>query len=150
MNVSGNAARSGAGKANLGWRTLSLTRQCFRVWLAVAILATLEACTSGSSVPSKATAEKRAPTPAAEVKLMEGYPDRPYKLLGEVAANVQMTLAMFDVSNARDMVNQRLRSEAAKLGADAVVQVRYNHTSVRPTSWGAYHAKGRAVVFDSP
>jgi uncharacterized protein YbjQ (UPF0145 family) len=61
-----------------------------------------------------------------------------------------MTFAMFDVSNARDMVSQRLRAEAAKLGADAVVQVRYNHTTVRLASWGAYSAKGRAVVFDNP
>jgi uncharacterized protein YbjQ (UPF0145 family) len=86
----------------------------------------------------------------AEVELVEGTSDRPFKVLGGVVAKVQLSFAMFDWSNARDMVDQRLREEAAKLGADAVVHVEYRRTGMRPASWGALSADGRAVAFDTP
>jgi uncharacterized protein YbjQ (UPF0145 family) len=43
-----------------------------------------------------------------------------------------------------------LRAEAAKLGADAVIQVRYGNVGVSLMSWGSLDGKGRAIVFDKP
>lgn len=47
------------------------------------------------------------------------------------------------------MVNNRLRTEAAKLGADAVIQVRYGTVGMGLVSWGSLDGKGRAIAYDA-
>ena len=46
------------------------------------------------------------------------------------------------------MVNQRLRTQAAKLGADAVIQVRYGTVGISALSWGSLDGKGRAIAYE--
>jgi uncharacterized protein YbjQ (UPF0145 family) len=58
-------------------------------------------------------------------------------------------VTIFNADPTRDMVNQRLRNEAAKLGADAVIQVRYGTVGISPLSWGSLDGKGRAIVFEN-
>lgn len=72
--------------------------------------------------------------------------DRDYKILGDI----EVTLNKYTVFN-RDPtieeVKQKLREEAAKLGADAVILVRYGTAGLSFWSWGALNGKGRAIVF---
>jgi uncharacterized protein YbjQ (UPF0145 family) len=44
-------------------------------------------------------------------------------------------------------VDAKLRKEAVKLGADAVVLVRYGTVGIGMTSWGVLHGEGRAIKF---
>ena len=74
----------------------------------------------------------RTARPAAEIEIFEGdVTDRPYRSLGDVAVTVNK-VTIFNADPTRDMVNQRPRNEAAKLGADAVVQVRYGTVGISP------------------
>lgn len=72
--------------------------------------------------------------------------DRKYKILGDIEATVNKT-TIFHSDPTREQVNEELRKEAAKLGADAVILVRYGNVGVSFMSWGALNGKGRAIVF---
>lgn len=88
-----------------------------------------------------------APTDPAKIQLTEGdIADRPYRTIGEISVTVNKT-TIFHPDPTREMVAQRLREEAGKLGADAVVLVRYGAVGVSMTSWGSLDGRGRAVVF---
>jgi len=119
--------------------------------LAVAsALLLLGGCADGWSTSNVArTAEPpRAARSAAEIEIFEGdVADRPYKSLGDVSVTVNKT-TVFNADPTREMVNQRLRNEAAKLGADAVIQVRYGTVGIGLMSWGSLDGKGRAIVYE--
>jgi len=72
--------------------------------------------------------------------------DRKYKVLGDIEATVNKT-TIFHSDPTREKVNEELRKEAAKLGADAVILVRYGTVGVSFMSWGSLNGKGRAIVF---
>jgi uncharacterized protein YbjQ (UPF0145 family) len=72
--------------------------------------------------------------------------DRPYRTLGDITVTVNKT-TIFNKDPTREMVAARLREEAAKLGADAVVLARYGAVGFGLLSWGSMEGKGRAVSF---
>jgi|SRR3989338_2693398 len=72
--------------------------------------------------------------------------DRKYKVLGDIEATINKT-TIFHSDPTREKVNEELRKEAAKLGADAVILVRYGTVGVSFMSWGSLNGKGRAIVF---
>lgn len=122
-----------------------------RVVVAVGLAAALGACADGwstSQVAPQAAAAGRAATPVDQIQIFEGdVIDKPYKSLGEVSVTVNKS-TLFNADPTRDMVNQRLRQQAAKLGADAVIQVRYGTVGVSAFSWGSLDGKGRAVAYE--
>lgn len=125
---------------------------CSRITAAIALMAALSACADGwatTNVAKPVTASAtRAPTPADQIQLIEGdVVDKPYKSLGDVSVTVNK-VTIFNADPTREMVNQRLRSEAAQLGADAVIQVRYGTVGISPLSWGSLDGKGRAIAYD--
>ena len=73
--------------------------------------------------------------------------DRPYTFLGDVTVTVNKT-TIFHPAPTRELVNKRLREEGAKLGADAMILVRYGEGGITPMSWGSLQGKGRAVKFN--
>ena len=125
----------------------------FRVAIAVGLLATLGACADGwstSQVSPQAAAAGRAATPVDRIRVVEGdITDKPYKSLGDVSVTVNK-VSIFNADPTREMVDQRLRTQAAKLGADAVIQARYGTVGISPVSWGSLDGKGRAIAFDKP
>jgi hypothetical protein len=131
----------------MGWTA------CFRVGLSIGLIATASACANGwatTSVSPQPAAAGRAPTPVDKIQIIEGdVADKPYKSLGDVSVTVNKVTA-FNAAPTHAMVDQRLRAEAAKLGADAVIQVRYGNVGVSLMSWGSLDGKGRAIVFDKP
>jgi hypothetical protein len=123
----------------------------FRAATIVGVLITLGACADGwstSQVRPQAAAAGRPATPVDQIQIIEGdVADRPYKSLGDVSVTVNKS-TLFNADPTREMVNQRLRTQAAKLGADAVIQVRYGTVGVSLMSWGSLDGSGRAVVFE--
>ena len=120
-----------------------------RVLTAVSALTLLGACAEGWSTSnvSRSAEAPRAARPANQIEIFEGdVTDRPYKSLGDVSVTVNK-VTLFNADPTREMVDQRLRNEAA-LGADAIIQVRYGTVGISPFSWGSLDGKGRAIVFE--
>lgn len=99
--------------------------------------------TSSSSTP---IAEVKSTTPD-KIQIFQGdITDRKYRTLGDITVTVRKTTLFHDDPTKED-VKSRLREEAAKLGADAVVFVRYGKVGVSAWSYGSLEGKGRAVKF---
>ncbi|TMJ26921.1 MAG: hypothetical protein E6G95_12360 [Alphaproteobacteria bacterium] len=121
-----------------------------RALTAVSALMLLGACAEGwaTSSVAKTGEAPRAARPAAQIEIVEGdVTDRPYKSLGDVSVTVNK-VTIFNADPTREMVNQRLRNEAAKIGADAVILVRYGTVGIGVMSWGSLDGKGRAIVYE--
>tara|TARA_B100000795_G_C22593271_1_gene358293 strand:+ start:255 stop:638 length:384 start_codon:yes stop_codon:yes gene_type:complete len=72
--------------------------------------------------------------------------DRNYTVAGDISVTVNKT-TIFHKAPTRQMVNEKLREEALKIGADAVILVRYGSVGMTGWSYGSLNGKGRAVVF---
>ena len=72
--------------------------------------------------------------------------ERKYSVLGDISVTVNK-ITMFHPDPTRDQVNERLREEAAKLDADAIIFVRYGTLGISVLSWGSLDGKGRAIKF---
>lgn len=72
--------------------------------------------------------------------------DRPYTTLGDINVTVNKT-TIFHPDPTPELVNAKLQEEASKIGADAVVLVRYGTVGISMMSWGSLDGKGRAVRF---
>ena len=72
--------------------------------------------------------------------------DRKYKVLGDIEVTVHKT-TIFNEDPTYEQVNEKLKEEAAKLGADAVILVRYGTVGISLLSWGSLNGKVRAIVF---
>ncbi len=95
-----------------------------------------------------AQAAPNSSRPISEIIITENdITDRTYTVLGDISIGVRKT-TIFNRDPTREQADQKLREEAAKLGADAVVLVRYGSVGVSAWSWGALDAKGRAVKFN--
>lgn len=89
----------------------------------------------------------RAPTSPGSITLTEGdIADRAYSVLADLEVTVNKT-TIFNSDPTRGQIDERLRQEAAKLGADAVIQVRYGTVGIGLMSWGSLDGRGRAVAF---
>ena len=76
--------------------------------------------------------------------------DRNYIVVADISVTVNKTLQMFHIFSkppTREMVNEKLRKEALKIGADAVILVRYGNVGMSFFSYGSLQGRGRAVVF---
>lgn len=94
-----------------------------------------------------AEADARPPTRPDDIVVIAGdIAERRYEVLGDIAVTVNKTL-LIEADPTPAMVDARLREEAAKLGADAVILVRYGAPGVTVRSWGSLEGKGRAVAF---
>lgn len=86
-------------------------------------------------------------TQKEEVILSEGdITDKKYSVLAELSVDVNKT-TLFHPDPTKEAVNEKLKEEASKIGADAVVFVRYGTVGVSMMSWGSLNGKGRAVKF---
>ncbi|MCG8490056.1 MAG: hypothetical protein MI743_00440 [Sneathiellales bacterium] len=91
--------------------------------------------------------DKSAQKDPADVLLSkEDITDKPYETLAELEVIVNKT-TIFHADPTPEMVDQKLKEEGAKLGADAVVLIRYGTVGISIASWGSLEGKGRAVKF---
>lgn len=93
------------------------------------------------------TTNERAPTEAGDVLVTENdISDRPYVVLSDLTVTVNKT-TIFHKDPTREMVDDELRKEAAKIGANAVILVRYGTVGISLMSWASLDGQGRAVAF---
>lgn len=72
--------------------------------------------------------------------------DRPYTMIGDVSTTfTQMT--PLNAAPTKELVDAKLKIEAAKIGADAIIYVRYNKLGGTWKSWSSMEGKGQAVKF---
>jgi len=85
------------------------------------------------------------PAALAAITLSENdITDRPYDVVGDVKVTVNKT-TIFNKDPTREQVDERLREEAVKAGANAVILVRYGTVGIGVMSWGSLDGQGRAV-----
>lgn len=115
----------------------------------VALVFAVGACSTWSTSSVKrmpgAPATSRT-APSNIVVTQGGITDREYRVLAEIKARVRKT-TIFNADPTREMVNEELRKEASKLGADAVIEVVYGSVNVDPMSWGGLTGRGKAVSY---
>jgi hypothetical protein len=91
--------------------------------------------------------QKIAVTETKDIILTEGdITDKKYIVLGDISVTVNKT-TIFHPDPTKELVNVKLKEEAAKLGADAVTQIRYGTVGISMMSWGSLDGKGRAIQF---
>jgi hypothetical protein len=81
-----------------------------------------------------------------DVEILVGEPDREYRVLAPLQARVEMK-NLFSRERTVEEVNDALRKEAARLGANAVINVTYKR-GMSATSWSALTANGTGVLLD--
>jgi Putative heavy-metal-binding len=79
-----------------------------------------------------------------DVEVHVGDLDRPYRMIDTVKATVKAP-TLFHNAPSLDSVNSRLREQALKMGANAVINVTYKR-GISLTSWKALTATGTAVA----
>lgn len=102
-----------------------------------------------ASVPAAAPAAAPVETPksAADIILTEkDITDRKYETLADLEVTVNKT-TIFHADPTKELVAEKLKEEAAKLNADAVILVRYGTVGIGLLSWGSLDGKGRAIKF---
>jgi len=100
---------------------------------------------STSSVDKKENT-KYQPTKPDLIKIYQGDLEKKYESLGEVSVSVHKT-TLFHPDPTRELVDQKLKENAAQLGADAVINVKYGTVSVSLWSYGTLEGSGKAIKF---
>lgn len=123
-----------------------------RIFTMVFVLLWLAACStySSSSVTpiSSYESERAQPSNPTSILVMEGdITDRTYTVLGDIKVTVNKT-TIFNKDPSPALVDEELREKAAKMGADAVILVRYGTVGVSMMSWGSLDGQGRAIKFN--
>lgn len=123
-----------------------------------AAMTTLGGCVYTNAAFQPAAIQHGAIQPAAAGTLANAKPrenvmivendiaDRPYRVIGEVEGYGR-SVNLLSSDPTRADVDEALRAEAAKQGADAVINVKYATERTGLASRGLMTAKGRAVVF---
>ena len=98
------------------------------------------------STSSNLSEEELATQSEAILITTDDITDKAYRTLGDIKVTVNKT-TIFHPDPTQEDVNKKLREEAAKLNADAVILVRYGTVGLSLVSWGSLDGRGRAVVF---
>ncbi len=105
--------------------------------------------TSTAAKPENTVETASAPAAAvnpAEVQLFSGAPGRTYTEVKKLKIDVNK-LTAFHANPTEEDARNRLKQEAAKLGADAVINVEISDVKVTALSWGARTVSGTAIKY---
>lgn len=98
-----------------------------------------------ASAPAAAPVE--TPKSPTDIILTEkDITDRKYETLADLEVTVNKT-TIFHADPTKELVAEKLKEEASKLNADAVILVRYGTVGIGLFSWGSLDGKGRAIRF---
>ncbi len=113
----------------------------------------LAACAESTAYPSQlekqaAEVSSTRATPVTDIALTRAASINGgrYAVLGDVKATVGKVTAFHPAPTVAE-TEKKLRIEAGKLGADAVIGVTVTDVEICPFSWGCRHASGTAVQF---
>lgn len=98
------------------------------------------------ATPSPVVSEIKMITPSQVLMYELDITDRPYTTLGEVSASVTK-LNPWGADPKQSEVETKLREEAVKKGADALIYVRYTKVGVSYNRWNGIDGKAQAVKF---
>ncbi len=90
--------------------------------------------------------EAKVETDPRKIIVTDKEADRKHIVLGDIEVTIHKT-TIFHPNPTRDMVDEKLRKKASKLGADAVVLVRYGKVGIGGWSWGQLQGRGRAIKY---
>jgi hypothetical protein len=93
-----------------------------------------------------ATARAARQTDPATVAVIESEPDRPYHVLGDLQVRGFQVGSLGEAPSPAT-VTAALREQAARLGADAVILLRFGGPGLGAVSIRELEARGRAVRF---
>ena len=85
---------------------------------------------------------------SSDVRILSTPPDGDYRALGEVAVKLTRRTPL-ERKYSREDADQRLREQAMALGANAIVNVRYEQKGHNLVNAGYIHAWGTAVIDES-
>ncbi|MEX0303621.1 MAG: hypothetical protein AB3N24_14480 [Leisingera sp.] len=121
-----------------------------KMFLVLPFLA-LAACGDDFSYPSQLEKQSQeagqaAATPVDQITLVRGdtINGGQFQVLSTVNTSVGKLTAFHPAPTVAD-AEQKLRIEAAKLGADAVINAKIGEVGICPLSWGCRQASGTAV-----
>lgn len=123
-----------------------------KIFLVVILTLIVSGCaatrsSSNVSLPDTSPAETSSPTIVTDIFLtQDDILDRNYESLGDIEVSVSKT-TVFHPDPTNEMIDEKLREEAAELGADAVILVRYGTVGISAFSWGKLDGNGRAIKF---
>ncbi len=117
----------------------------------LALALAVQACGtySTSSVTPATGAAQISAVPKAPEQVMvteKDILDRRYISLGDISITVRK-VTIFDKDPSKELVNKALQEDAAEMGADAVVLVRYGTPGMGVFSYSQLEGAGRAVKF---
>lgn len=120
----------------------------FLILPALIAVAACDVDEQGQYTTSATAREQAAPVAVApaSVQLLAGAPTRAYTVVETLNVTVNK-LTAFHPNPTKEAVEARLRAEAARLGANAVIEVEISEVQVSPISWGTRTGKGIAVRF---
>jgi hypothetical protein len=81
-----------------------------------------------------------------QIEIHTGEPRRAYEAVGNVKARKGAQPTPFNKRPTEEEINVKLRQKAARLGADAIIDVTYTK-GVIPSSWRGMTATGTAVKY---
>lgn len=100
---------------------------------------------STSNVDRKNNTKYQATKPDL-IRIYPGDLEEKYEKLGEINVAVHKT-TLFHPDPTPDLVNQKLKENAAQFGADAVINVKYGTVSISFWSYGTLEGTGTAIKF---
>ena len=102
------------------------------------------ACTVKGAQNFSYLTEQRFPPKAssAPVVILDGQPDRPYLLIGEVSALSDVKL--LTISDSQDAIN-KIKAMARAMGGDAIINYRSHRASTGTVGQGGFTAQGTVV-----
>jgi len=120
----------------------------------VLAIAAIGALNIGAAVWAQGNDRQDPPAPTTYAELVRARPpvtdaditDRPYRILGEVRAEVRKA-TLFSSAPSRNKVFRELWERAERLRADAVVNARSGNARITGMSWGSRRSVGQAVKF---
>jgi len=109
------------------------------------IVATLSGCSAYRTSSSISAEHPETPLPASTRVLVResGLPDKKYKEIGEIDVSVKK-LTIFHADPTKEQANEVLRETARSIGADAVINVKYD-SGMGLFTWGYMDAEGLCV-----
>ncbi|MGX0974483.1 uncharacterized protein YbjQ (UPF0145 family) [Roseovarius sp. MBR-51] len=100
-----------------------------------------------SNVEQNRPAAAGAPVAPDTIVVTSGdITNRPYQKIADLKVAVNKTTA-FHPSPTSEMVIEKLKADAASIGADAVVNAKVTDVTVSALSWGTRKGTGEAVKF---
>lgn len=107
----------------------------------------LLAAVSAVTMPDMAFAASANAASSIIILTEDDISDRPYQPLGDLKVTVRKQ-TLFSPEPDRARVDEKLKEAAARLGADAVILVRYGTIGMGLIGWGELEGRGRAIRFD--